>query len=184
MLEYSELTEILENLDADVCASGCHGFLCGQVCVSEFPAEEFWQEFIDARSSDDHRVDACYSEIRLLLTEIMEKISSPDLEFQLLLPDDDTPVQERVNALAEWCHGFLNGYGSGAANLEKSLTDESREVLEDFTRICRVDVNENTNEEDEKALMELVEYVRIGTLMIYDDLVSGSGYTADPGVLH
>ena len=184
MLDYSELSAHLYNVEAETCAAECHGFLCGQVCVTGFPAEELWQEFIDARSADEQRVVDCYRYIRILVAEIMDNIQSPELNFQLMLPDSECPIEDRINALAEWCHGFLNGYGSEAQNLEKALTEESRDVLEDFTRICRVEVNDNTDEEDEKALMELIEYVRIGTVMIYDELASDDRLDGNPGVLH
>ena len=184
MLDHSEFTDILEKVEADTCASECHGFLCGQVCVTGYPAEELWQEFIDVRTTNDQRVNDCYEYIRHLLADIMDNIQSPELDFQLLLPDDESPFADRINALAEWCHGFLNGYGCEAQNLERSLTDESRDVLEDFTRICRVEVNDKIDEDDEKALMELIEYVRIGTVMIYDDLASDDRMQGDPEVLH
>lgn len=184
MLDYWELGEILENVSAEVCAAGCHGFLCGQICVSGFPPEELWQEFIDVQINDDEMVDDCYREIKILLADIIDNIQSPNLDFQLMLPDSESPLEDRVNALAEWCHGFLYGYGSSTNHTVSSLTEECREVLEDFARICRVGLDNETNEEDEKAFVELIEYVRMGTIMIYDDLVSESYPEDRPEFLH
>lgn len=184
MLDYFDLDEILSEVEAEVCAAGCHGFLCGQICVYGYPADELWQEYIDAQTKNDDLVDICYSEIKVLLADIIESMQSYDMDFQLLLPEGNSPLPERVEALAEWCHGFLNGYGVAAGEQELAMTEECREILEDFTRICRVGIDENTSEEDEQALFELIEYVRMGTMLIFEDLSAGAWMNERPGVLH
>ena len=184
MLDYIELNELLSGVGAEVRAADCHGFLCGQVCVDGYPTEDLWQEYIDAQSRDDGLVEDCYGEIKVLLSDIIDSMQSSDLGFQLLLPDEDCPLTERVDALAEWCHGFLNGYGVAAGEQGLATTADCQEILEDFTRICRVAIDDNTGEEDEQALFELIEYVRMGTILIYEDLSAGSWMNEMPGVLH
>ena len=184
MIGFVELDELLLSVEAEISAAECHGFLCGQVCVTDFPMEDLWQEFIDAQSNNDARVESCYTEIRALLADIIDNIQSPNMDFQLILPDEDSTLGERVNALAEWCHGFLNGYGVSAGNLNNSLSEETREVLEDFTRICRVSIDEETDDEDEQAFMELIEYIRMGTIMIYDEISFFLRSSEAPEVIH
>lgn len=185
MLAYEHLNGLLADVEAESCAAECHGFLCGQLCISRVPQEELWQEFLDVQSNDDDLVDACYQEIKILLTDTSDEMQSPDLDFQPLLPDDSASLEERVNALGEWCHGFLNGYGIGAGGRNDAvLTEISREILEDFTHISRVGIDEQTNEEDEAALMELIEYVRMGTLIIFDEMTYDSNFSNGPEIVH
>ena len=184
MLDYVELDELLSGVEAEVCAAGCHGFLCGQICLYGYPSAELWQEYIDAQTTDDSLVDQCYDEIKVMLADIIDSMQSYDFNFQLMLPDGSIPLEQRVDALAEWCHGFLNGYGVAAGDLGLAMTEECREILEDFTRICRVGTDENTDEEDERALLELIEYVRMGTILIYEDLSAGAWPNERPEVLH
>ena len=184
MLDYIELDDLLSGVEAEVCAAGCHGFLCGQICVYGYPLEELWQEYIDAQTTDDVLVDQCYDEIKVLLAEIIDSMQSYDFDFQLMLPDGSIPLGQRVDALAEWCHGFLNGYGTAVGDRELAMTEECREILEDFTRICRVGADENPDEEDEQALLELIEYVRMGTILIYEDMSAGVWPYERPEVLH
>lgn len=184
MLEYFELSKLFENVEAKVCAAECHGFLCGQVCVSSYPLEELWQEFIDVQVNNDAQIHDCYQEIRLLLADIVDNIQYPDMDFQLMLPDEDSSMVDRTNALAEWCHGFLNGYGVGAGQLESPLKEDCQEVLEDFTKICRIGIDEDIDEEDEQAMMELIEYVRMGTIMIYEDISSASISKDETELMH
>ena len=184
MLDYFELDELLTGVKAEVCAAGCHGFLCGQVCVYGYPPEDLWQEYIDVQTNNDALVENCYGEIKVLQADIIDSMQSYELDFQLLLPGGDSPLAERVDALAEWCHGFLNGYGAAAGEQQLVMTDECKEILEDFTKICRVGLDENTNEEDEQALFELIEYVRMGTILIFEDLSAGAWMNERPEVLH
>ena len=183
MLEYFELNELLTNVEAAVRAAECHGFLCGQICVHDSPPEELWQEFIEAQTEDVIELQNCYREITVLTDDILDNIQSSDLDFLLLLPADDNSLTDRAAALAEWCHGFLNGYGVGAGS--QVLTAECREILEDYAKICRVSVAEaNIEEEDEQALYELIEYVRMGAIHMYAEHMAEYRTADEPEAIH
>lgn len=184
MLDFIELTELLSRVQARANASECHGFLCGQVCVSGVPDEELWQEFLDAQSGDDDLVYESYAYIHTLIREITNYLNSPDLNFELLLPGEDMPLEYRVNALADWCHGFLNGFGLGTGLRGETFSEDCREVLTDYTRICQVGLDEETDEEDEWALEDLIEYVRMGAIMIFEESCPGFYYDNDLRLLH
>ncbi len=169
MLDFIKLSDLLYRVQSMVNASECHGFLCGQICVSGQPDDELWQEFLDVQSRDDDLVYECYLYIQSLIMEITDLIQSPDLEFQLLLPDPDSPLEERVDALADWCHGFLNGFGLGSDFRGEGFSEDCHEILTDYSKICRVGLDDETDEEDEWALTDLVEYVRMGAIIIYDE---------------
>jgi len=170
MLNYRELNELLRLSQSDACAADCHGFLCGQICVSESPEQGVWEEYLDLQPQDESLIEELREEIAALLSETRKSFISPYFDFQLLLPDENKPVPERATALGEWCHGFLNGFGLGK-NIEPVFRDdESKELIENFTRICRIGVSEITDESDERALFELVEYVRMGAIYIFDQL--------------
>jgi uncharacterized protein YgfB (UPF0149 family) len=79
----------------------------------------------------------------------------------------------RVQALAEWCQGFLVGFGTGVKANELEFSDEAQEVLRDLVEISKVDPDreETPEEEDEVALNELEEYVRTAVMMLYSEFV-------------
>jgi uncharacterized protein len=169
MLDFIELSELLSRVQAIANASECHGFLCGQVCISGVPDDELWQEFLDVQSTDDELVYECYISINSLIMDITTYMQSTDLDFQLLLPDLDNPLEDRVDALADWCNGFLNGFGLGSNLREEAFSEDCHEILKDYSNICRAGLDDETDEEDERALAELVEYVRMSTIMIFDE---------------
>jgi len=169
MLDFIELSALLSRIQARISASECHGFLCGQVCVCGVPEEELWQDFLDVQSNDDDLIYESYAHIHSLIREITNYMNSPELEFQLFLPDGDSPLEDRVNALADWCHGFLHGFGPGTGRREELFSEDCREVLTDYTKICEVGLDEETDAEDEWALEDLIEYVRVGAVMIFEE---------------
>ena len=96
--------------------------------------------------------------------------------FQLLLPDDDDELDERTEALGDWCLGFVYGLAAGGLSEDSELPEDTRELLMDFIEISRAsnDVGEldddSDEEEDEHAFVEIVEYVRTGVLLINEEL--------------
>jgi uncharacterized protein YgfB (UPF0149 family) len=168
MLDYFDITEMLDQISADATASSMHGFLCGQICTNGFPSEELWQEFMDPQSNDDEAVNAVFYEMQSFIQEIQDSLNASEIEFFPILPDDESPLEQRTNALADWCHGFLNGFGLGADQNTTSISEDSNEVLSDYTKICQVSVDDGS-EENEMAFMELSEYVRVGTILIFDE---------------
>jgi yecA family protein len=170
MLDYRELNNLLENLQSDADAADCHGFICGQICVTEFPLPEIWKEYLDVEPDDKQSITEGLQDLQALVAETMKSFESPDFDFYPMLPDDDTPIDERICALGEWCHGFLNGFAISQEANSCLEDDDSRELIENFTRICHIGVGEEPDQNDEKALFELVEYVRLGAIFMYDQL--------------
>lgn len=184
MLDYEELDGILAGINAEPQAAECHGFLCGQICVAGFPDTQVWHEYLNVQSKDDEEAQDCYARIHTLITEIRAVIASPDFDFRLLLPEDDAPLAERVEALAKWCQGFLNGFGLEEDVQSVTLDEASRELMEDFARICHVGLDQEEEYENERALQELIEYVRVGAMTLFETLQPYAADEQRPGVLH
>jgi uncharacterized protein YgfB (UPF0149 family) len=98
-------------------------------------------------------------------------------DFKLLLPDDDDSLPERVEAISAWCQGFIYGLAAGGIQQGSELPEDTEELLKDMVEISRAghDVDDGgddaaNEDEDEVALMEIEEYVRMGVLLIYEEL--------------
>ena len=90
-------------------------------------------------------------------------LDAQDLSFTPLLPADAAPIGVRVEALGEWCAAFLAGLGA-VANTD--LSESEAEVLDDFVAISAVDADVDDDDDAERQLMELVEYVRVAVLSL------------------
>ncbi|MCK5667436.1 MAG: UPF0149 family protein, partial [Gammaproteobacteria bacterium] len=106
---------------------------------------------------------------------------------ELLLADEDDPLAERSRSLAEWCQGFMSGMGLSGVKQEQ-IPAESEELISDFYKIASLEADDRDelDQGDDFALMELTEYVRMGTIFIFEDL-QGNVDNPDnykPEVLH
>jgi uncharacterized protein YgfB (UPF0149 family) len=93
------------------------------------------------------------------------------MEFHPLLPEDESPLDERTAALAQWCVGFLYGLGSSSIQDLSKLPGEVGEVVRDFDEITRVGIDQgDSDDQNESAYAELVEFVRVGVQIVFEEL--------------
>jgi uncharacterized protein len=108
-----------------------------------------------------------------------EQLSSPEYEFEPLLPPDENTLPERVVALAEWCDGFTVGFAAAYFLPESRLGAEVREILADFAQFAGMaDSVNDLSDQDEVDYMELVEYVRMAAIMVYQQLAESDAEEA------
>ena len=101
-----------------------------------------------------------------------ERFEERDFDLALLLAADDAPLVERSGSLFDWCRGFLGGFGLGAG-ATPPLSDEGREALADLGKLAAARAQEDGDEDDESALAEIEEFVRIAALLLHGDCVLG-----------
>ena len=107
----------------------------------------------------------------ILYKEPAGQLDDPEFGFSLLLPDDTVPLAQRVESLALWCQGFLAGLGLGGLQDQSKLPGDSHEVMRDFVEISRLGHGDDgVTNEDEAAFAEIVEYVRMAVLLVYEEL--------------
>ncbi len=144
-----------------------HGTLAGAFCASNAVALQDWLREVfpeGVAGSAEGEMHAVFEWTRHVL-------ANGQMEFALLLPDDDRPIEERAAALGEWCQGFLYGLGSTPIPDIDSLSPEVGELVRDLTAITQLSVDEaESDDNNEEALAELVEFVRVGVQLLFDEL--------------
>ncbi|MGH1460499.1 MAG: UPF0149 family protein [Neptuniibacter sp.] len=96
-------------------------------------------------------------------------LESVDLEFEMLLPDDENEISVRAECLGRWCQSFLSGFGLYGKHTDASLSEESKETLNDLGQIAQVSSELEDLDEHENDLMEVQEYVRVAVLMLFTE---------------
>jgi len=168
--EYDRIQQLLAAQRALADAAEAHGTLAGCLCAAGGYRFEDWLHEI----LPEGRADA---EAMALLQELYAATASallqPDMEFELLLPEDAQPIAARTAALAHWCQGFLYGLGAGAIPDVSGLPGDAGEIVRDLIEITRagVDAGEDS-ESDESAYAELVEFVRVGVQLLFEELAT------------
>lgn len=171
--DYDELNGVLVASCVLSTASECHGILCALVCGNGFVREQDIRDYLLDKDVIMHE-DKCLKYLFSLAEDIAATMRHDDCGLRLFLMDDGC-MSDRCRSLAEWCQGFISGIGlSGIA--EQQLSSESRELIDDFYSITNLDVDSEIDDDNDNdaALTELVEYVRIGMLFIFEDLQGSS----------
>ena len=169
-MAYNACNAIIVQSDAELSAAEAHGMATGMLCANEQTESTVWlTELLHNSSSvmdekNKNLLVRLFEETRRLLV-------SDEFEFDLLLPDDDTSLSEQVEALKSWCRGFLFGVGSAAST--SNWPKDAREILKDITEFTKVDTSAE-GEEDERALVEITEYLRSAVLLLRDELGNSS----------
>lgn len=149
-----------------------HGMVCGSLCGGGRYSDREWlsavMEFLDVHGEP---VNGITDTIVQLYHTTLEQLQDEQMGIQLLLPDDDVDISERVAALGQWCQGFLVGFGTSGVNVETDLSGDTADALRDFASFVHIspDVEDRDAEGSEGDYMELVEYVRLATLSIFLD---------------
>ena len=171
MMQYTPLSKTLEEAGVGLPLSELHGGLCGLLCAAGVGAADAWLQ--ESIGGHDARAQTAAQELRTLQFETWGELAGSDMQFAPLIPEDDRALEERVDALAEWCHGFLSGLGLGGVALSEDATEQVREIVGDLAEISRAGLSaeERDNEtESDFVLTELVEYVRVGVQIVFEEL--------------
>lgn len=176
-ISFSEIQRVLSDERSMTDAAEAHGTLAGALCTaSTYRFEDWLQEILPEGRAQALSTGA----LRGLYFLTTETLASAEMSFEPLLPEDVQPLDERASALSQWCVGFLYGLGSGAIQDLSTLPGEVGEVVRDFDELTRVGVGAGESEEEnESAYAELVEFVRVGVQLIFEELASVRERTTD-----
>ena len=195
LTQYDELNEALRRVGSSADVAECHGLLSGLLCVKETVDSATWISHILGTDPDADTSESSSEEIELnedgrallsaLLGRVLDQLNDMDYGFHPLLPDDDEPLEKRAAALAEWCQGFTLGLSMGGIEEVGELPEASAEIIKDMADIAQMhtDADAATNE-DEAAYAEIVEYVRMGVLLVREELRAISKPHPDDVVVH
>lgn len=176
-----QLEDLLFNVDAALGATESHGALCGMLCAQGATEASQWMLYVLGEHEETSKLLQQTGKKLLQIHQIsVEQMNDTGAEFELMLPDDDEPLEMRVEALGTWCQGFVYGLAVGGITEDTVLPEDSKELIRDILEISRAGyladneaelaTDEENTEEDEVAFMEVSEYVRMGILLIYEEL--------------
>jgi yecA family protein len=179
---YASVSAALAQLDSDLEPAECHGVLCGMLCSPDGFDSDLWLQHVTGYPEDLPLEYQSTDALHDLVRRTLHGMESEDLQFELLLPDDDESLVARTDALGCWCRGFLSGFGITRGVAARSA--ESQEFLGDLYRISQVDPAEVQGEVGERAFLEIVEYARMGAILLREENRDLSTPAFNQGYLH
>lgn len=162
----SSVSEAIRRAGLATDPSELHGALCGWLAgggenSSAWPARVL---------ADDTLPTALEGPLEDMRRASVEQLEDRSFGFDLLLPESDGEPTQRAEALFDWCRGFLGGFGL-ASGAQPPLSEEAHEALLDLARLAQAAPESSDQEEDEDALAEIEEFVRVAVLLLHGDCV-------------
>lgn len=164
---YASVSTALAQLDSEMEPAECQGMLCGMLCNPAGFETNLWLQHLTGYREFATAELAVGDALNDLLRSTVRGMDADDFGFELLLPDDDEPLIRRADALGGWCRGFLSGFGISRGAVATSA--ESQEFLVDLYRISQVAPDDATDEVGEHAFEEIVEYARMGAILLREE---------------
>jgi uncharacterized protein YgfB (UPF0149 family) len=187
----ADLTALALNSVHTLSVAEIHGVVCG---LAIWQAESFdLRELVDLVGGDELTEEFS---VEAFVSASVEALTAEDISFTPLLPDEsdaEGAFELRLEALAEWCAGFLAGFGAAGSvrglNSLDELPEEVQEIVGDLSAITEIDVegyadSDGTDTEDaESDLVQIEEFVKVGVLLILSLITQPSeqhpGHPAD-----
>ena len=165
---YAQVQCLLSEYRAVTEPAEAHGTLAGALCATGAYRLEDWLADILPEGAAS---GAATAQLRDVYDETRAALTGTQMQFKLLMPDDAQPMELRTEALTLWCNGFVFGLGTSGAPDPAHLPGEAGEIVRDLAQIMRAGVDEREGlEANEAALAELVEFVRVGVQVVFEEL--------------
>lgn len=172
--DYRIFSHSMAMLNLPISCSELHGVLCGYLAAGGHrQGESYLRALLANREVGEARQAAMA--LFDVFTISHHQLSALGFEFELMLPDDDEPLTMRAQAFSEWCEGFTQGMTVVGLDFDALKTDEAQDAIQHLTEFAQLDYEAlRVNEEDERALMEVIEYTRMAVLSIHADMRSAA----------
>jgi uncharacterized protein len=181
--DYEQIQQVLTQAHSLSDAAEAHGTMTGCLCSTvAYRFEDWMLEILPDGSADPATTRLLFD----LFQSTSTVLGEAQMEFVPLLPDDEEPIETRAAALGAWCQGFLYGLGTSSLTDATLLPGDVGEVVRDLTEITHVAADSAESlESNEGAYAELVEFVRAGVQLLFDELEPIRRESPPPeGLLH
>jgi len=120
--------------------------------------------------------DGRFSQLTELLYELYRETSDLLFDskegFDLVLPADDESIETRVDGIAAWCKGYVLGLLYNNLFSIDQLPENGAEITRDLLEISEATAGADSEKEEDWALAELHEYVKVGAQLVFEFIYS------------
>ncbi|WP_127470978.1 UPF0149 family protein [Thiomicrorhabdus aquaedulcis] len=188
-MDFDQVNEVIAPFPELESPAFIQGMLLGLLCADSELNEAIWLKKLIEEAQIKSVKESFLKALHAMFETTNKGLNGSGFELELCLPDDAEPLVFRAAMLGQLCEGVLYGLGLvGRLNDDKNLPPEVRELISDFSDVARIDVDglaalsaestESSNstqslaevEEAESDFVQLIEFVRVGILMMNEEL--------------
>jgi len=171
-LNYPDCFDAMRRAGLPFSPSEAHAIAIGMLSGGVADVDTHWAAAVYADlEPNDVLAQECRAQLEQVFEAAGEQVQDEAFGLQLWLPDEDTKGINVSMALRDWAQGFLYGFGLAGEAVARQLSEEGQEALRDFYEIGQLDADEGElDEEEQQALTEIEEYMRVAAMLIYEDM--------------
>lgn len=171
--DFSAVQHCLEDQDSEMGAAEAHGLASGMLCANPNTTLDAWLQAVFETGHQTRKLQPEeVPDLIALFEGTSELLQNDQFGFDLLFPEEGATLNQQARALGDWCQGFLYGLACGGMTDQSNWAEDSQGILHDLSEIAKLDDDTNEQDEDERALTELREYVRVAVQIILMELQS------------
>jgi uncharacterized protein YgfB (UPF0149 family) len=168
---YESFEEALADADCEISTSEFQGILSGMICGGLKATDSSWKRTILEVGNDGNQLPESAQKVLEDINVISARaFREEDFLTPILLPDEDYPLIDRLEALTLWAQGYLLGFGLQHGN-QPVTGAEINESLQDISDISQLDVVVDNDEESQAAFITLLEHIKVAVKVIYLEFV-------------
>lgn len=185
---FSDVSNALMTLSSLGSAGESHGLLCALLTFNNKIRESAWVDSLLAShiETNDAEAQKAYQLLTDLFKNTAQAFTEQDFDMPILLPEEELPLEDRIDGLAEWCQGYLTGLHLMGIKLEGNDNPDIQEPIDDLVAISQVEftAEDEKDPQSEVRFMELVEHVMFAVLTIQTELKENLPHRDDETTVH
>ncbi len=169
-LHFDDLAELFVKMGSTLSPTYLHGSIAGVLSAGKRMTQEDWVDWaLDQMAPTEEVQEAHVTVIQGLYFKTLSELEDESLAFSLMLPGEDAPMVDRLQALSDWAGSYLGAFGAtGIVQETSDMPATLQEILEDLSEIAQVDA---TSAEDlssaEDDFIAVAEHVRVSALTVF-----------------
>ncbi len=179
---YIQVESSLVQSALEISASEVHGTIVG--AIANHMKSGHTPDLLRLIEPNADSNDGRYAQLSETLYELYRDNSTHLIEakeaFSLLMPDDDESIEVRAEALASWSRGYILGLLYNEAFSIDQLPDNGPEIVRDIMQIAEAQAGADSEREEDWALAELEEYIKVGCQLVFEFIYSQRASDAPP----
>ncbi len=171
MIPYQAFSEHLQKLNVLASPSELQAHATAMLSVHHDMAYETWAGWVNNEYCVEGATSSGLDVVLMAVFDMTkDQLNKDDFSFELLLPNSEPSISGRLSVLVDWVNTYLSALGLAGFTGKEGLTKDALEFIQDLNQIARVEQDANDTEGEELDLMEIVEYVRTGVMVVHGEL--------------
>ena len=167
---YTQLLAILDLAGLEITPSEVHGIVSGAIAnhLKSGQSPPLLTLIEPQAKSSDSRFLPLLEMSQALYRDTSDALFDSAETYDLLLPAEDSPLDIRASELACWCKGYMLGLLHNNAFSLDQLPGQGAEIARDILQISEAAAGSDAEDEEDWALAELHEYVKVGSQLLFE----------------